>query len=78
MAFGDLDRGIEDGVRWATAHAGDRARLGRIVRAHTPAEVVALVEQDGEAPGDAGDASAYWSGFAHGVGRVIRETADSR
>ncbi len=78
MATGDLDRGLEDGVRWARAHAVDRARLGRIVRAHTAAEVVALIEEDGETPGDAGDTAAYWSGFAHGVGRVIRETAEPR
>jgi hypothetical protein len=71
-----LDRGLEDGVRWASAHLADRARLGRIARAHNAGETVASLDSTLSMPEGVDDASAYWSGFAHGVQRVVRETAD--
>jgi hypothetical protein len=71
-----LDRGLEDGAAWARAHLADRSRLGRIVRAHNAGEVVANVEPGLEAPDGIVDSAAYWSGFAHGVQRVVRDTAD--
>ena len=71
-----LGRGLEDGVRYAEAHLADWARLGRIVRAHSAAEVVANLDPSFRRPRGADDSVAYWSGFAHGVQRVVRETAD--
>ena len=70
-----LDQGLDDGATWAKAHLADRARLGRIVRAHTAAGVVANLDPTFEAPDGVADPVAYWSGFAHGVQRVVRETA---
>jgi len=70
-----LDQGLEDGVTWAQAHLADRARLGRIVRAHTAAEVVANLDPTFQMPDGVADSVAYWSGFAHGVQRVVRDTA---
>jgi hypothetical protein len=70
-----LDQGLEDGVTWATAHLADRARLGRIVRAHSAGEVVANLDPTFEMPDGVADSAAYWSGFAHGVQRVVRDTA---
>ena len=72
-----LGRGLEDGVRYAKAHLADWARLGRIVRAHSAAEVVANVDRPFRRPGAAAESVAYWSGFAHGVQRVVRETANA-
>ncbi len=70
-----LDQGLEHGFRWAQAHLTDRARLGRVARAHTAAEVVANLDPDDQLPDSVADPVAYWSGFAHGVQRVVRETA---
>ena len=70
-----LDQGLEDGVKWAKAHLADRARLGRIVRAHTAAEVVANLDPTFQMPDGVADSVAYWSGFAHGVLGVVRDTA---
>jgi hypothetical protein len=70
-----LDQGLEDGVTWAKAQLADRARLGRIVRAHTAAEVVANLDRTFQIPDGVADSVAYWSGFAHGVQRVLRDTA---
>ena len=72
-----LDQGIEDGVTYAQANLANRARLGRIARAHTPKEVVANLGTTFGEPASVGDSAAYWSGFAHGVQRVVRETADN-
>jgi hypothetical protein len=71
-----LSRGLEDGANYANAHLADWARLGRIARAHTAAEVVAIVEASFGQPDDVDAPVAYWSGFAHGVQRVVRATAD--
>ena len=68
---------MEDGVRYAKAHLADWARLGRIVRAHSAAEVVANVDRSFRRPGAPAESVAYWSGFAHGVQRVVRETANT-
>jgi hypothetical protein len=70
-----LDQGLEDGAEWAKAHLADRARLGRIVRAHTAAEVVANIDPSFQMPDGVADLVAYWSGFAHGVLGVVRDTA---
>jgi len=70
-----LEQGLEDGVNWARAHLADRPRLGRIVRAHTAAEVVANLDQTFEVRNGFAGSVAYWSGFAHGVQRVVRDTA---
>ena len=70
-----LDHGLEDGVTWARAHLADRTRLGRITRAHTAAEVIANLDPTFQMPDGIDDSVAYWSGFAHGVLRVLRETA---
>ena len=70
-----LDQGLEDGAKWAKAHLADRARLGRIVRAHTAAEVVANLDPTFQMPDGVADSVAYWSGFAHGVLGVVRDTA---
>ena len=72
-----LDRGLEDGVRYARSHLADRSRLGRIARAHSAAEVVANLDPSFRRPEGADDSAAYWSGFAHGVGRIVRETANA-
>ena len=72
----ELNQGLEDGGRWAQAHLADRARLGRIVRAHSAAEVVANLDPAFRVPDGVADSAAYWSGFAHGVQRVVRDTAD--
>ena len=70
-----LDQGLEDGARYARRHLADRTRLGRIVRTHTAAEVVANLGTTFREPDGVIDSAAYWSGFAHGVQRVLRETA---
>ena len=70
-----LDQGLEDGAKWAKAHLADRTRLGRIVRAHTAAEVVANLDPTFQTPDGVADSVAYWSGFAHGVQRIVRDTA---
>jgi hypothetical protein len=70
-----LDQGLEDGFTWAKAHLADRARLGRIVRAHTAVEVVANLDPTFQMPDGVADSVAYWSGFAHGVQRAVRDTA---
>jgi hypothetical protein len=70
-----VDQGLEDGVKWAQAQLADRARLGRIARAHTAAEVVANLDPTLQMPEGVADSAAYWSGFAHGVQRVVRDTA---
>ena len=70
-----LDQGIEDGVTYAHANLADRARLGRIARAHTPKEVLANLGTTFGEPASVSDSAPYWSGFAHGVQRVVRETA---
>ena len=70
-----LDQGLEDGATWARAHLADRARLGRIGRAHSAAEVVANLDRTFQMPAGVADPVAYWSGFAHGVLRVVRDTA---
>jgi hypothetical protein len=49
--------------------------LGRIVRAHTAAEVVANLDPTFQMPDGVADSVAYWSGFAHGVLGVVRDTA---
>jgi hypothetical protein len=72
-----LSRGLEDGASYANAHLADWARLGRIVRAHTAAEVVAILDATFGQPDGVDDPVAYWSGFAHGVQRVVREAADT-
>jgi hypothetical protein len=71
-----VNRGLEDGAAYASAHLADRARLGRIVRAHTAAEVMANVEATVQMP-DGVDEPAYWSGFAHGVLRILQSTRTS-
>lgn len=76
MAHTALDQGLEDGVTWAKAQLADRARLGRIVRAHSAEEVVANLDPTFRMPEGVADSVAYWSGFAHGVQRVVRDTAD--
>jgi hypothetical protein len=73
-----LDQGLEDGVRYANAHLADWARLGRIVRAHTAAEVVNNLDTTFRKPDGVVDSVGYWSGFAHGVQRVVRNTAGHR
>ena len=70
-----LDQGLKDGVEWAKAHLADRSRLGRIARAHNAAEVIANLEPTLEMPDGVADSVAYWSGFAHGVLGVLRDTA---
>jgi hypothetical protein len=72
-----LSLGLEDGLRFATENRDDRRHLGRIVRAHTAAEVAEIVsgrivQRDG-----IDDAIAYWSGFAHGVGRFLQAEASA-
>jgi hypothetical protein len=49
--------------------------LGRIARAHNAAEVIANLEPTLEMPDGVADSVAYWSGFAHGVLGVLRDTA---
>ena len=71
-----LDQGIEGGVRYAHANLADRPRLGRIARAHTPKEVLTNLGKSFGEPTSVRDSVAYWSGFAHDVQRVVRETAD--
>lgn len=70
-----LARGLEDGYSYGRSHLADRARLGRIVRAHSPADVVANLDPRFQMPDGVLDLVAYWSGFAHGVQRVLRDTA---
>jgi hypothetical protein len=77
LAATSLSRGLEDGASYANAHLSDWTRLGHIARAHTAAEVIALVDTTFEQPDSVENAVAYWSGFAHGVGRVIRVAADA-
>jgi hypothetical protein len=72
-----LNRGLEDGASYANAHLADWARLGRIARAPTAAEVVANLEAAYEQSDGLDEPVAYWSGFAHSVGRVVHETADT-
>jgi hypothetical protein len=73
MSSTALNRGLEAGLRYATENPGDRRRLGRIVRAHTAADVVAIVAGSVDECDGINDPSAYWSGFAHGVRRFLQE-----
>jgi hypothetical protein len=72
-----LSRGLEDGASYANAHLTDWARLGRIARARSAAEVLAIVEASFGQPDGVDAPVAYWSGFAHGVQRVVSSTADT-
>jgi hypothetical protein len=69
-----LSRGLADGAAYGRAHLSDRARLGRIARAHTAAEVAENVDATFPIPDGVDDRVAYWSGFAHGVLRALRES----
>ena len=69
-----LSRGLEDGAEYGRAHLSDRAHLGRIARAHSAAEVVDQVEGTFRIPHGIDDRIAYWSGFAHGVLRALRDS----
>jgi len=71
-----LSRGLQDGASYANSHLTDWERLGRIARAHTATEVVAIIGESFGQPVGVHDPVAYWSGFAHGVGRVVRTAAD--
>ena len=71
-----LNLGLEDGLRFASENRDDRRHLGRIVRAHTAAEVEEIVSGRIVQP-DVIDAAAYWSGFAHGVGRFLQAEASA-
>jgi hypothetical protein len=68
-----LNVGLEAGLRYAAENSGDRAHLGRIVRAHGAGEVVDLVAERSAPPDGIDDVVAYWSGFAHGVGQFLRD-----
>jgi hypothetical protein len=68
-----LSIGLEEGLRYAAENSGDRAHLGRIVRAHSAADVADLVGESFAPPHGVDDVVAYWSGFAHGVGQFLRE-----
>jgi hypothetical protein len=72
-----LAQGLVDGASYANAHLAEWGRLGRIARARSAAEVVAALDGTFE-PADKIEAGsvAYWSGFAHGVQRVVRSAAD--
>jgi hypothetical protein len=70
-----LDLGLQAGFRYAGENSDDRRRLGRIVSAHTAAEVAAVLGADAYEPNEMDDPVAYWSGFAHGVRRFLQETA---
>ena len=72
-----LDLGLEAGLRYATENPGDRRRLGRIVRAHTAADVAAIAGRSVAEPDGIDDRVAYWSGFAHGVRRFLQENTDT-
>jgi hypothetical protein len=68
-----LGRGLEDGASYGRAHLSDRARLGRIARAHTADDVLENVGTTFRIP-DGVERVAYWSGFAHGVLQALRES----
>jgi hypothetical protein len=78
MSASALSLGLEDGLRFAAENRDDRRRLGRIVRAHTAAEVAEIASAGIVEPDGIDDASAYWSGFAHGVGRFLQHEASAR
>jgi hypothetical protein len=73
MSSTALNLGLEAGLRYATENPGDRSRLGRIVRAHTAADVAAIVAESVDGAEGIDDRVAYWSGFAHGVRRFLQE-----
>jgi hypothetical protein len=75
MSSDALSLGLEDGLRFASENASDRSHLGRVVRAHTAAEVAEVVSGRVVQPDGIDDEVAYWSGFAHGVGRFLQEEA---
>jgi hypothetical protein len=77
MSSTALDLGLEAGLRYATENPGDRRRLGRIARAHTAADVAAIVGASIDEPEGINDRVAYWSGFAHGVRRFLQENTDT-
>jgi hypothetical protein len=73
MSSTALSVGLEEGLRYAAENSGDRAHLGRIVRAHSAGDVADLVAESFAPPDGIDDVVAYWSGFAHGVGQFLRE-----
>jgi hypothetical protein len=77
MSSTALDVGLEAGLSYATENPGDRRRLGRIARAHTAADVAAIVGEGRAEPTGISDRAAYWSGFAHGVRRFLQENTDT-
>jgi hypothetical protein len=68
-----IERGLTRGHSYAQEHADDRASLGRIARAHSAAAVEASVDAAVVESLDLDDPVAFWSGFAHGVGRFLLE-----
>ena len=69
-----LQQGLTAGYAYATAHGeADRLALGRVVRAHSADEVKANLDRATAAPAGVDHPTAYWSGFAHGVGRFLSE-----
>jgi hypothetical protein len=68
-----IEEGMTLGYGYAEKHRDDRPSLRRIVRAHSVPEVTANVDQAAIAADGIADPVAFWSGFAHGVGRYLLE-----
>jgi hypothetical protein len=68
-----IGKGMTFGYGYAEKHGHDRLRLGRIARAHSASEVTANVDPAEIAADGIADPVAFWSGFAHGVGRYLLE-----
>jgi hypothetical protein len=66
-----IEQGIGLGYAYAKKHRDDRLQLRRIVRARSAPELRANLDPAEIAADGVTDTVAFWSGFAHGVGRYL-------
>jgi hypothetical protein len=66
-----IEEGLTLGYGYAEKHRDDRVTLGRIARARSAPEVVAIVDPAEITADGITDQVAFWSGFAHGVKRYL-------
>jgi hypothetical protein len=70
-----IEKAIAVGYAYAVNHREDRLRLGRIARAQSASEVTMNLDPGDIATVGTVKSSAFWSGFAHGVGWHLLQEA---
>jgi len=69
------EQGLQLGREYAVSARADRAKLRRVVRAETAAEVRANIDWSLLGAIDQERPVAFWSGFAHGVRNFLVDEA---